>query len=112
MPADSRTPLYESAGFWVLASAAPLVAGLAVIDHAHVADLVSPWTSRAFQVGFGLLVAAGCMFFWGLILFMAHRHAEKHISAWNASHPVAPSPEQQRPQVPTGPTGATTTAEP
>jgi hypothetical protein len=111
MVPEPRPPLYDSAAFWVVACAVPTVAGLAVIDHSHVAAMSSPWSSRAFQVGFGVLVVAALMFLWGIVLFVAHQHAKGHMCPDPSAHevrtrldfvapPIAPVPTPPAPSKP------------
>jgi len=93
MASPSRSPLYESAAIWLVASSVPIIVGLALVDHSHVKNRASLWTSRSFEVGVVILSGGALMFVWGIILFIAHRQAQRLAGATSGQEREAEHPE-------------------
>jgi hypothetical protein len=76
MAMPSRKQLQDSALFWVALGAAVIVLGGVLMTRAPAkANLSDVWLTSGLAVALG-----GCfLLLWALVLFLAHRHAEKHM---------------------------------
>jgi hypothetical protein len=86
-----KSPLHERASFWVAFAGIPLVIGgicIAIgVDQVGAKPKADLWQNAWFLGGVSG-VALGILFaWWGLTLFVAHRHAENHWCPDPQAHP-------------------------
>jgi hypothetical protein len=102
-------PFYDSSLFWVGFAAVIVVIG-GILIGIGVADVGASastqlWSDWWFRSGLGCVVLGLVMLWWALTLYFAHRHAEKHIQAFQLQPLHSRSDTAQRtskvPQLPT-----------
>src|SRR5579862_754723 len=76
-----RNRLFDSAQFWVLLGGGVAVVGgiLVTVGVARTPEGHELWAEGWFAVGIAAIVVGALCLLWGLVLFVAHRHAEKHM---------------------------------